>query len=138
MDCSLLKLFCPLDFSGKNTGMSYHLLLQRRHLDPGIEAASPVLAGGSLPLCHLRPMHLSKGPSIQNTEVPHPVFILNSFWLHRRWAKAVGYDLNLVELFGKPTFFGFLLCSQLAFSLNRISQIHDSICVKIDKSYIII
>ena len=40
---------CPWDFSGKNTGVGCHSLLQRDLSDPGIEPASlvsPALAGG--------------------------------------------------------------------------------------------
>ena len=38
-------LLCPWDFLGKNTGVGCHFLLQGDLLDPGIEPASPALAG---------------------------------------------------------------------------------------------
>ena len=43
------RLFCPWDFPGKNTGVGCDLLLQgslpRNLFNPGIEPASPALAG---------------------------------------------------------------------------------------------
>ena len=44
-----MRLFCPWNFPGKNSGMGCHFLLQGIFLDPGIEPgslASPVSAGG--------------------------------------------------------------------------------------------
>ena len=39
------RLLCPWDFSGKNTAVGCHFLLQRDVPDPGIGPASPMLAG---------------------------------------------------------------------------------------------
>ena len=40
MDCSLPRLLCPWDFSGKNTGVGCHFLLQEifpmKGLNPGL------------------------------------------------------------------------------------------------------
>ena len=41
MDCSSPDLSVPGDFLGKNIGVGYHFLI-----NPGIESASPPLAGG--------------------------------------------------------------------------------------------
>ena len=51
------RLFCPWDFSGKNTGMGCHSLLQGIFLTQGIKPrspASPVLQADSLPTEPLR------------------------------------------------------------------------------------
>ena len=40
-----VRLFCPWDFPGKNTGVGCHFLLHRIFPDPGIELTSPALAG---------------------------------------------------------------------------------------------
>ena len=40
------RLLCPWDFSGNNTGLSYHSLLQRDLPKWEIKPASPALAGG--------------------------------------------------------------------------------------------
>ena len=39
------RLFCPWDFSGKNTGVGCHFLPQGDLPNPGIKPASPALAG---------------------------------------------------------------------------------------------
>jgi len=41
----LASLISPWDFSGKNTGVVCHFLLERIFPDPGIEPMSPALAG---------------------------------------------------------------------------------------------
>ena len=49
MDCSpsgYMGFPCPWDCPGKNAGVSGHFLLQRDLPSPGIEPASPALAGG--------------------------------------------------------------------------------------------
>ena len=40
-----IRLFFPWDFPGKSTGVGCHFLLQGDLPDPGIEPASPALAG---------------------------------------------------------------------------------------------
>ena len=40
------RLLCLWDSPGKNTGVGYHFLFQGNLPDPGIEPASPILAGG--------------------------------------------------------------------------------------------
>ena len=39
------RLLCPWDFSGKDTGMGCHFLLQGNLPDPGVNPKSPALAG---------------------------------------------------------------------------------------------
>ena len=39
------KLLCSWNFTGKNTGVGFHFLLQGDLPDPGIEPMSPALAG---------------------------------------------------------------------------------------------
>jgi len=41
MGCRLPSCFCPWNFSGKNTGMGWHFLLQRIFPTQGIELVSP-------------------------------------------------------------------------------------------------
>ena len=41
-----VTVFCPWDFPGKNTGVGCHFLLQGDLPNPGVEPASPALAGG--------------------------------------------------------------------------------------------
>ena len=43
-----VRLFCPWDFPGKNTGVGCHFLLQGHLPDPGTEPASPALQADSL------------------------------------------------------------------------------------------
>ena len=43
-----IRLFCPWDFPGKNTGVGCHFLLQGIFLDPGIEPGSLALQADSL------------------------------------------------------------------------------------------
>ena len=40
------RLLCPWDSPGSNIGVGCHFLLQGNLPDPGIEPASPALAGG--------------------------------------------------------------------------------------------
>ena len=47
------RLHCPWYFTGKNTGVGCHFLLQGNLPDPGIEPVSLVLQADSLPLSHL-------------------------------------------------------------------------------------
>ena len=44
-----LKLLCPWNFPGKNTGVGNHFLCQEDLPDPGIESTSPALQADSLP-----------------------------------------------------------------------------------------
>ena len=41
-----VRLLCPWDFPGKNTGVSCHFLLQGNLPDPGIKPVSPALTSG--------------------------------------------------------------------------------------------
>ena len=43
----LIRLLCPWDLPGKNTGVGCHFLFQVDLSNPGIEPGSPALAGGS-------------------------------------------------------------------------------------------
>ena len=43
------RLLCPWDFSGKNTEVGCHFLLQEIFPGPGIEPGSPALQVDSLP-----------------------------------------------------------------------------------------
>ena len=44
-----VRLLCPWGYPSKNTGVGCHFLLQGNLPDPGIEPASPALAGGFFP-----------------------------------------------------------------------------------------
>ena len=47
------RVLCPWNFLGKSYCSGFPFPFPGNLLDPGIELMSPVLAGGSLPLCHL-------------------------------------------------------------------------------------
>ena len=57
---------CPQNFSGKNTGVSCHFLLQRIFPHSGIETVSPALQEGSLPLSHLAPRASQVALAVKN------------------------------------------------------------------------
>ena len=47
-DCTLLRLFCPWNFPGNNTGVGSHAPLQGNLPNPGIESRPPALQADSL------------------------------------------------------------------------------------------
>ena len=47
-----MRLLCPWDSPGQNTGVGYHFLLPGGLTDPGFEPMSPVWQADSLPLSH--------------------------------------------------------------------------------------
>ena len=53
------RLFCPLDFPGKNTGVGYHVLLQGIFLTQGSNMCLLHRQADSLPLSHLGNLQIS-------------------------------------------------------------------------------
>ena len=52
-----VRLLCPWDSPGKNTGVGCHALLQWDLSDPGIKPESPALQEDSVPLSHWGGLH---------------------------------------------------------------------------------
>ena len=96
MDYSLVRLLCPWDFPGENTGAACHFLLLGNLFDPGIELTSLALAGGFLttePPGNLvretdnRPITLEINPEMQGlcTRGIRLMDMSFGFYLHSRY-----------------------------------------------------
>ena len=97
MDYSLVRLLCPWDFPGENTGAACHFLLLGNLLDPGIELTSLALTGGFLttePPGNLvretdnRPITLEINPEMLGLCTRRGIRLMNmpfGFYLHSRY-----------------------------------------------------